>query len=677
MCHAWCIYADLTMPCPGSAPHPLGEQPRTIAYSTTGMVCSPFQERGSDLRYAVEGDGGTATLPPVRDPAMRANNGAGASVTSWGEADLRLSRFAVSMFDTFPKGQTRIAVPVVLIPRPDNEYDPWAVSVSAPKTMGGDKNARHLGFLYRHHIEALGQKTLPRLAELSGGEIYCTAIIDRDEDGADDRLNFDDPDDLQYAYADFKLDLPPRHILAQAIDDYLLVHGVDLDEAGQQTTARMLVQLQTFPTPATPLQPLSIAVHEGNSLQPDTFADLQIFHRGFYAPSSLIVCSGDTQIGSVALGYLFLTDERHRVAVLDGLHQLGIPAADPRPARPEAAADSNWPADTIPNAQARWSAGGLQLVLSDPDNPSEFAHYNPTTKTLWVEDKPFVAPACAFAARLGLDVAEIGVPMRRRTLRPSDLRDRSYEWLPGKPKLLPLHPHAAALVPHDLFDAKELERIARPGWLLPGEEPTHVERHSPWRPPRGFRSLSMSAAGVLGVAVESVHAGSGPASDGSRVRLTLSGPVGHGATPIPPCRWRWGGGIVERVSGAADSDPRRRRAGGPGRAHRRAAGVPGLWWTVAKAWLRAATVGAHPWRRPPRAAAGAGAVRRTGLRAHPRTAAGLVRARPKCRCRHDRGGAAGRRPRRRAPADRRPAGYSGRHRARLAARRPRQQPMVV
>lgn len=204
-----------------------------------------------------------------------------------------------------------------------------------------------------------------------------------------------------------------------------------------------------------------------------------------------------------------------------------------------------------------------------------------------------------------------------------------------------------------------------------------VERRCRWRPPWDFRSLSVSLAGVLGVASESVHAGSSPTSDGSRVRLTLSGLVGHGATPIPPCRWRWAGGIVERVSGAGRSDHRRGRAGGRVRARRRAAGVPGLWWTVAKAWLLTATVGAHQWRRSPHAASGAGALRRTRVRPHARTAAGLVRTRPRCRCRHDWGGAAGRRQRHRAPADRRPAGYSAGHRARLAARRPRQQPMVV
>ena len=65
------------------------------------------------------------------------------------------------MFESFPKGQTRISVPVVLIPRPDNEYDQDAVSVAAPRSMGGDKDARHLGFLYSRYIEQLGDDAIP------------------------------------------------------------------------------------------------------------------------------------------------------------------------------------------------------------------------------------------------------------------------------------------------------------------------------------------------------------------------------------------------------------------------------------------------------------------------------------------------------------------------------------
>jgi hypothetical protein len=91
------------------------------------------------LGYAIECDRRTVTLPVVGE-----SGGDGVSSTSFGDAELRLAKFAVAMFASAPKGQTQISVPVVLIPRPDNEHDPGAASVAAPRSMGGDRDARHL-----------------------------------------------------------------------------------------------------------------------------------------------------------------------------------------------------------------------------------------------------------------------------------------------------------------------------------------------------------------------------------------------------------------------------------------------------------------------------------------------------------------------------------------------------
>jgi hypothetical protein len=347
-----------------------------------------------------------------------ASDAEGVSFTSFGGADLRLAKFAVSMFDSAPKGQTRISVPVVLIPRPDNEYDQDAVSVAAPKSMGGDKDARHLGFLYRRFIDRLGDNAIPRLAALSDGEIRCTAIIERDDDVDDDDFDFDDPDDLQYAFADINLDLPRGGELARAIEDFFIDNGVDHDDEGRQRTDHVLERLKTFESTEVPVGPLSVVVNAGRSGE----------------PSSLTVSSSDTPIGCVALGYLFLDDERQRPIVLEGLRRLGVPAATPRSARPEAAASPEWATSNLPNVHVEWRAGGLKLRWAEPDGPSTrttFAQYNMTTKKLWVEDRRLVAPACVFAARLGLDVAEIGLPPLRWTLRErvwrGHLRDLSYE----------------------------------------------------------------------------------------------------------------------------------------------------------------------------------------------------------------------------------------------------------
>jgi hypothetical protein len=41
-----------------------------------------------------------------------------------------------------------------------------------------------------------------------------------------------------------------------------------------------------------------------------------------------------------------------------------------------------------------------------------FGRYNPKTRKLWIEDSRLVGPSLCFAARLGLEVAEVGLPKR-------------------------------------------------------------------------------------------------------------------------------------------------------------------------------------------------------------------------------------------------------------------------
>lgn len=218
-------------------------------------------------------------------------------------------------------------------------------------------------------------------------------------------------------------------------------------------------------------------------------------------PSYLYVMSDGVQIGRLAVGHLFLDDERQRTAVLDGLTKLEIPAAAPRDPRPEAAASPEWDPTEIPNAYVSWGAGGHKFSWVPPEGPPRysfprvFAEYNPTTKTLWVEDQRLVAPACVIAARLGLVIAEIGVPPESWTLkehvRSFHRRDLAYEGPPPY-KARELNPRVAKLLPGGLFDHEALERFAQIEYtgyngpyqreLRPGWEPTELfERLTPHR----------------------------------------------------------------------------------------------------------------------------------------------------------------------------------------------------
>jgi hypothetical protein len=113
--------------------------------------------------------------------------------------------------------------------------------------------------------------------------------------------------------------------------------------------------------------------------------------------------------------------------------------------------------------------------------------------TLWVEDQRLVAPACVVAARLGLDIAEIGLPPQIWTLREhvprGERHDRSYG---GPPPYVvrELHPRIAELVPENLFKPADVERFAQiegfggfePIVFKPAQEPTELlERLTPHR----------------------------------------------------------------------------------------------------------------------------------------------------------------------------------------------------
>ena len=162
----------------------------------------------------------------------------------------------------------------------------------------------------------------------------------------------------------------------------------------------------------------------------------------------------------------------------------------------------------------------------------------------------------------------------------------------------------------------------------------------------------------------------------ARTGLRGSGSMRQGATPIAPCPPGSGPAMVGVVPGAVCCDHRWRRRAGRDLACHRGIGVPGLRRSVAPARVDAGTLGAHP-RRPAAAASGAGALRRLGLWAHPGAAASVVCAGAQRGRRDDRVGADRRGDRCGASAHRCPAGASGGHGARLAARCPLTRRLAV
>lgn len=227
-------------------------------------------------------------------------------------------------------------------------------------------------------------------------------------------------------------------------------------EIGRQRTDEALGRLRTFGTAKACVGALTVTVNEGRHT----------------APSSLnVLDSNGTHIGWVALGHLFLRDERQRTAVLDGLAELQIPIVVPGKARPEAIGSPDWGSNDIPNAYVSWGAGGHDFAWVSPENaPKEplfqrtFAFYNPTTMTLWVEDQRLVVPACIVAARVGLEIVKIGLPPQAWTLREHVRRGERYDYSYGGPPpyvARQLAPGIAEMVPGNLFSVGDVHRFAQ------------------------------------------------------------------------------------------------------------------------------------------------------------------------------------------------------------------------
>jgi hypothetical protein len=98
--------------------------------------------------YAIEWDGKNVTFPPagptnpdgVSWARIRDDDGNGIY-------DLGLVEFADATLAAYGKQVGSIAIRLVLIPRPDNPFDIDAVSIALPKSMGGDREERCLGYL--------------------------------------------------------------------------------------------------------------------------------------------------------------------------------------------------------------------------------------------------------------------------------------------------------------------------------------------------------------------------------------------------------------------------------------------------------------------------------------------------------------------------------------------------
>lgn len=343
------------------------------------------------VEYAVEWDGMIVTLPaaaPPRSPGYRAgfisNETEGRKLASQGRSSGR-----------------EVRVPVHLIPRPDNDYSEWAVSVATPFGAAEQETLddRHVGYLYEEFLEIIGHTTLHDLARYSDGEIRCSAFVDP-RTGELTTFAWPHPKQLRRALRQF-LEAPSTPPLAtrQTLQDWLGVRPY-----GERLTEEDIDRLNTFSTPARPVGTIELSSHgsigRGRA-------------RTLYIRDPVV----DRHLGQISDGLLFLDDERNREAVLARLAELGVNVAQPTIAFDAGLSpEYQWIADEVPNCSTWYRREGLDFRAINPNLPNSrktFAQWNPTTKVLYVEDLPLVGAALAHAARVGLIVSELKLPRQR------------------------------------------------------------------------------------------------------------------------------------------------------------------------------------------------------------------------------------------------------------------------
>ncbi len=146
-----------------------------------------------------------------------------------------------------PKAKDGAVIPVRvgLVPRPDNDYDTRAVSVTAPPCHGGSVLDRHMGYLYSSALHVTSQ-SIRDLTEETGMPVGCHGWIelyDLEDDGRfyddEDGEGGEDEDDADwepsrhepvswaeqkafgYAVGSVRVLLPERQTVRALVDAYL------------------------------------------------------------------------------------------------------------------------------------------------------------------------------------------------------------------------------------------------------------------------------------------------------------------------------------------------------------------------------------------------------------------------------------------------------------------------
>jgi hypothetical protein len=393
--------------------------------------------------YEVEWDGTVVRLPHYAEGEE--------TFASWGRAESELESFAKQVRRRGEKVAT-----VALIPRPDNTYNRFAISVARPAEAGATADERHLGYLHDHFLRGVGMTKLTVLAQYAAsGEIECTVRVRKK--------------------GHVELAVPGRKKLGRVLDEFLARHPSAPATSEQQrvgwlgesdmATARCLDLMA--PQPGAP-----IALTSAD--------DLRLVGYGAYGRRGLSISDARTGefVGRLEDRVLTIEDERARPAVVAHLIGLGIDVAAPIGA--SARADG----DEIPRLELIREATHIQLCPRGedgrPDRNLTVAYYVPLAQTLWVASRRLVDSVRLFAERHGLTVENLHVSLMDWALDVEvdyhDLhghtahREHGGHWDPSRGSGQYRLPHLKELLPPELRERESPSWGAYPDDSLPQPE---------------------------------------------------------------------------------------------------------------------------------------------------------------------------------------------------------------
>lgn len=345
--------------------------------------------------YQLSWRGNDIVLPPAGRPATE-----GINFTTWTDSETNLRNFTRRVIGGRRLNDDQcLATEVTLSHRPDNTYNPRAVSVamSVPDAVltarrrrptGEDqiRRARHVGYLADRDLRRLGSDTIPALNALAagrGGELLCTAKV--------------------YGSEAMVLDLPSFGTLGTAMVAFLTEHDADpwrdhrANPKVSEQSAVALRSAMTFPGPPVTVEDLRLrtAVH------PRGYRYLEVAAIGVPRP-----------VGEIRNGLLFLEDERLRDEVLRILTDAGVAVAHPVNAAPGAASGNAVATGPFNLTVKLRNSGALEFRIPWTDDVADgrLAYFNPAIGRLWVQDRALIPIVASYAARLGLQVVSISVP---------------------------------------------------------------------------------------------------------------------------------------------------------------------------------------------------------------------------------------------------------------------------